>query len=192
MYASAERLILVRHAMPELEPAVPAHQWQLGGAGRAAARALGPLVAGPGYYVASDEPKAVQTVRELTGRPDVATDPGFREVRRPYVWSANEDYRALARAYVEGVCHDGWEPLAQVVSRFDAAVDRHAALAAAQDRPLVVGTHGLAPTVWLASRLALAPSPAEFWAALQFPDVIDVDLAAGTATRRRRGVHHGQ
>ncbi len=70
------------------------------------------------------------------------------------------------------------------VDRFDAAVARHAALAAAGNQILVIGTHGLAPTVWLASRVSLDPDPAHFWAALRFPDVIDVDLAGGTASRR--------
>jgi hypothetical protein len=39
-------VILVRHAMPEVRPEVPAERWELGEAGRAAARACGdtPLV----------------------------------------------------------------------------------------------------------------------------------------------------
>lgn len=41
----------------------------------------------------------------MSGDVDVATDPGFGEVRRPHVWSGNDDYRAPARAYVDGV-HD--------------------------------------------------------------------------------------
>lgn len=50
-------LILVRHAMPELRPDVPAERWQLGDEGRAAARALADaLHLGPAHYVASDEP----------------------------------------------------------------------------------------------------------------------------------------
>jgi broad specificity phosphatase PhoE len=179
-----ERLILVRHAMPELDPAVPAEHWRLGPEGRAAARSLRPLFTEPAYYVASDEPKAMETLQEIAGFPEVTTDPGFGEVRRPHVWSDDHDYRAAARAYVEGVCHPGWEPHAQVVNRFDAAVARHAALASASNRILVIGTHGLAPTVWLASRVPLDPDPARFWAALRFPDVIDFDLAGCGVSRR--------
>jgi len=178
----AGRLVLVRHAMPELDPAVPSTWRRLGEAGRAAARALRPLLPGSAYHVASDEPKAVQTLRELAGHHDVATDPGFAEVHHRYVWAADHGYRALAYAYLEGVCHEGWEPHALVAARFDAAVVRHAA--AAGDRMLVVGTHGLAPTVWLASRMRVEPSPARFWAALRWPELIDVALTAGTASRR--------
>ena len=83
---------------------------------------------------------------------------------------------------MEGVCHDGWEPHEQVAARFDAAVSRHAKLAAARNLPLVIGTHGLAPTVWLAHRRLLG-DPAQFWEDLRFPDLIEVDLAAATASR---------
>jgi broad specificity phosphatase PhoE len=179
-----ERLILVRHAMPELDPAVPAERWRLGADGRAAARSLRPVMPERAYYVTSDEPKAAETLQEIAGLPEIATDPGFGEVRRPHVWSDDYDYRAIARAYLEGVRHAGWEAHAEVVNRFDAAVARHAGLAAARNEILVIGTHGLAPTVWLASRVPLDPDPARFWAALRFPDIIDVDLAGGTAARR--------
>ena len=86
---------------------------------------------------------------------------------------------------MEGACHDGWEPHEEVIDRFDTAVARHTILAAACNRTLIIGTHGIALTIWLASRYSLHPSPAQFWAALRFPDIIDVDRAAGTAYRRR-------
>jgi broad specificity phosphatase PhoE len=175
------RVILVRHAMPRIDPSIDAERWHLGEAGRAAARALRPLIPQPAYYVASPEPKAAQTVLELAGDADVATDAGFAEVRRPHVWSAEADYRALARAYVEGAGHAGWEPHGEVAARFEQAVARH--LAAAGPAVLVIGTHGLAPTVWLASRFTLEPSPGAFWAALEFPDLIDVDPVTGSVQR---------
>jgi hypothetical protein len=177
------RLVLVRHAMPVIDPAVPAEQWQLGPDGRGAARDLRPLVAGSTYYVAGTEPKIVQTLQEISGHPDVTTDDGLVEVRRPHVWSDNTTYRSLARSYVEGDLPDGWEPHNQVVRRFDDAVVRHAATAATQARTLIVGTGGLAPTIWLASRYHLEPDPAQFWAALRYPDLIEVDLLHGVVRR---------
>ncbi|MGW1734726.1 histidine phosphatase family protein [Streptomyces sp. NPDC001999] len=176
------RLVLVRHARPEVLPQVPAELWELDEQGRAAARALASLVPDASYHVSSDEPKALQTVQELSGGREVAAEPGFREVRRPHRWA--DDYRLRARAYVDGLQQDGWEPHAQVVARFDAAVSRHARIAAARRQTLVVGTHGLAPIVWLASRLCLHPTPGHFWASLAFPDLIDVDLGAKRAERR--------
>jgi hypothetical protein len=177
------RLMLVRHAMPVVEPAVPAEQWQLGAVGRAAARDLRPSIVGPAWYVASIEPKVVEALQEIAGHTGVTTDAGLDEVRRPHVWSENSTYRNTARSYVEGALPEGWEPHDQVVRRFDDAVVRHAAQAAAQARTLIVGTGGLAPTIWLASRYHLAPDPAQFWDALRYPDVIEVDLRDGTVRR---------
>jgi broad specificity phosphatase PhoE len=181
---AGNRLILIRHAMPEVDPAVPAGQWHLGAGGRAAARALRPLVSGPADHVASTEPKAQQTLQELAGRPVVEADARFAEVRRPRVWSDGDSYRARAHDYVRGRRLDGWEPHEDVVARFEAAVVHHAATAAARGRTLVVGTHGLAATLWLAGRFPLAPDPAGFWQSLRFPELIDIDLRTGELTRR--------
>jgi broad specificity phosphatase PhoE len=182
MHDATARLVLVRHAMPAVLPDVPAECWELDEQGRAASRALAGAVPDSSYYVSSDEPKAFQTVYEMSGGREVVAESDFREVRRPHRWS--DDYRDQARAYVAGICPDGWEPRAQVVARFDAALSRHARTAAARQQTLVIGTHGLAPTVWLASRLPLQPSPGDFWASLEFPDLIDVDLATERAERR--------
>jgi len=164
--------------MPQIDPSVSAERWQLGDAGRAAAGALRPLIPRPAHYVASPEPKAVQTLQELAGEAEIATDPGFAEVRRPYV---EVDYRTLARAYVEGTGHAGWEPHDEVATRFEEAIARHTG--AARSTILVIGTHGLALTVWLGRRFPLEPSAGAFWAALGFPDLIDVDLANGAVRR---------
>lgn len=177
-----DRLILVRHAMPIVQPDVPSDEWQLGDEGRRDARSLRSKLHEDAYFVASDEPKAIQTLEELANNAGASIDPGFREVRRPHFWS--DDYRAVARSYIEGVRLPGWEDHDRVAERFAAAVARHAILAAASGRALVIGTHGLASTVWLASIMRLDPSPAEFWEDLRFPDLIDVDLAHGMATRR--------
>jgi broad specificity phosphatase PhoE len=161
--------------MPAADAAVPARRWHLSPQGRAAARALR-LPAGDGTrLVASDEPKAEQTLIEATGHAVVATDPGFGEVRRPAEWTP--DHREKAHAYVSGTVHHGWEPHAAVAERFDDAVARHAT-----SGTLIVATHGMAMTVWLASRVAV--DAGSFWSRLRFPDIVDVDLAAATATRR--------
>jgi broad specificity phosphatase PhoE len=179
-------LILIRHAMPEIDPQTPSKLWHLGDQGRTAARALRPQLTQPAYYVASTEPKAVETLQEITGDLNVSTDPGFAEVHRPHRWSDDHDYRTAARAYLEGARHDGWEPHQEVIDRFDAAAARHAVLAAACNQTLIIGTHGIAATIWLASKYSLRPSPARFWEALRFPDIIDVDRTGGMVSRRPR------
>lgn len=120
-----------------------------------------------------------QRCRECRRRGGNWAEPGLREVRRPAGWSGN--YRALARAYTAGALPDGWEPQAAVTARFEHAVSGHARIAAAREQSLIAGTHGLALTVWLASRMPLTPDPAAFWAALQFPDLIEVNVSARTA-----------
>jgi broad specificity phosphatase PhoE len=176
----AGRIFLVRHARPVVDPDVPAGLWELTTEGQAAARVLGPL-AGPGYYVASDEPKALRTVQEMAAGQPVAPEPGLREVSRPGSWSA--DYHQQARGYLGGAGPGGWEPPAQVIARFEAAVARHARAATARQQVLIAGTHGLAATLWLASRMRLEPSPAGFWASLRFPELIEVDLGTGQVRR---------
>ena len=168
-------LMLLRHAMPDAVEEVAPRDWRLSDDGRAAARALRVLLPADALLLASDEPKALETVREASGGAAVLADPGFGEVNRPVEWVS--DHRARARAYVEGTPHDGWEPRQDVAARFEAAVRRHTTTG----RTLVIGTHGMAATVWLATRTTIDPGP--YWEGLCFPDLIAVDLVAGTAAR---------
>jgi hypothetical protein len=177
-----ERVIVVRHAMPTVDPQVPAEEWQLAQESRVAARLMRLHVCHPAYYVASTEPKAAQTMQEIAGAQRVVRDAGLAEVHRPHVWFTDEGYQEAAESYARGGCPDGWEPRDEVIGRFDAAVVRHAAAAAEQNRTLVIGTHGLAPTVWMASRYRLATDPARFWADLRFPDIVEIDLREQTVT----------
>ena len=179
-----DRLILIRHAMPHVDADVPPHRWQLGAEGRAAATALRTAVPDPAYLVASDEPKAVETMRELAGHRDIPMDQGFAEVRRRKFWTTDEEYRDLARSYLDGVEHPAWEGHQAVVDRFDAALARNAARAAEVGRALVIGTHGMAMTLWLASRKLIDTTNTAFWEALRFPDLVDVNLENGRATVR--------
>jgi broad specificity phosphatase PhoE len=150
--------------MPAASAEVAAREWPLTAEGEAAAARLR-LPAGA-VLAASDERKAAHTVELACPGAKVRIDADFGEVRRPGEWV--DDHRERARAYVEGERHPGWEPHEQVVARFEAAVGR----CAAPGRVLVVGTHGMAATLWVASRRLI--DPGAFWAALGFPDVIEV------------------
>ena len=147
--------------MPIALPAVPPEHWSLSDEGRAAARRLIALLPTDAAFVASDEAKAAQTL------PSAQLDARFREVRRRETFS--DDFAVARRSYVEGVALPGWEPHAAVVARFSAGL-------ASYGRPLVVVTHGMAMTVWLAARIGLA-DPGAFWAGLRFPDALGVDVA---------------
>jgi broad specificity phosphatase PhoE len=172
----APGVLLVRHAMPAARADIAARDWPLSAEGLAAARRLR-LPTGASL-VASDEPKAAQTLRAACPGAEILADAGFGEVRRPGEWDG--DHRARARAYVEGARHAGWEPQEQVVARFEAAIARHAT----PGRLLIVGTHGMALTLWLALR-----DPGPFWAALRFPDLIDPRLAQTSAPTMTEARH---
>ena len=161
------QVVLVRHAMPEPQPDVPARRWRLGDDGRAAARALAGALPRAPLTLTSDEPKAQQTAQELFAicGGTLAVDARFAETRRPHVWDVN--FRELVRQYVSGRRHRGWEPHDAVVGRFDAAV--RAGLGASQGAPLVVVSHGQALTLWLRGVGAIYDAPG-FWAELAFPD----------------------
>lgn len=169
-------LILVRHAMPVVDPETPPADWVLSDEGRVAARQLAPILPAEPYLVASGEPKAWQTIE---GAGQVTIDVRFGEVVR-HGEGFGGDFRTPRRAYVDGADHPGWEPRATVTRRFDAAVGDH--LVAAAGRPLVVASHGMAMTVWLTSRIGL-DDPGAFWAELRFPDAVLVDLDAGRVSR---------
>jgi broad specificity phosphatase PhoE len=163
--------------MPDFSPETPASEWLLSDAGHAEARLLADVLPGGSRLVASDEPKAWQTL-EPAGH--VTRDLRFNEVWRTEPWDGN--WRQLRRAYVEGADHPGWEPRSRVAARFGTALSEH--LDAAGGRPLVVATHGMAMTIWLTARIAL-PDPGAFWAGLRFPDAHRVNLQAGTIARLR-------
>lgn len=166
---------VVRHAEPAVLPEVPPDRWRLTPAGAAAAAALATALPADAYLVASPEPKARQTL-EPAG--PVTTDPRLAEVHRDEPYGG--DFRARRAAYVGGTDHPAWERRDGVAARFAAAVAAHRVRAA--DRPLVVGSHGMALTVWLATVVDL-PDPAAFWAALRFPDLLLVDSATRTVRR---------
>jgi broad specificity phosphatase PhoE len=161
------QVVLVRHAMPVMEPDVPAERWRLGDDGRAAARDLAAALPRAPFAVTSDEPKAQQTAQEVVAvcGGTVTVDARVAETRRPHAW--DEHFAERARQFVAGRRHDGWEPQHAVIARFDAAVRE--ALDASNGAPVVVVTHGQALTLWLQS-IGAVDDAARFWSELAFPD----------------------
>jgi len=162
-------LFLVRHAMPGFGPDVPPQEWQLDAAGRLGAESLRNVLPPDALLVSSLEPKARQTLEPVG---PVVTDVRFNEVRRdePY----HGEFRARRQAYIVGTDHPGWEPRRDVVARFATGIQFwHTRVGT---RPLVIATHGMAMTLWLAAAVGM-PDPADFWAQLRLPDVFHVNLA---------------
>lgn len=169
---------VVRHAMPvadlEQEPA----RWHLSAEGRRTAAALVRRLPAAALLVASDEPKAWQTLDPAGDGQKVSKDARLREVRREEAFS--DDFHVARRSYVDGDDHAGWENRRAVAARVQSAVDDYQV--AAGDRPLVVAGHGMALTVWITAAMGLS-DPGAFWAALRFPDLLVLDPPAGEIRR---------
>lgn len=181
---SPDEFIVIRHALPDLDPQVPPDQWHLGDAGRAAARRLATILPTRPYLVASEEPKAIETLDEAatdiaaTTITEVFTEPDFGEVRRPHQWLEPDAHRHQVTAWLTGTPLPGWEPLTDVAMRFEEAVERHAEVADHQ-ATLVVGTHGMAFSAWLSARV-LIPDAATFHATLRYPDAYSINMLTST------------
>jgi broad specificity phosphatase PhoE len=164
--------------MPLMQPEVPADLWRLGDDGRAAARELAGALPHAPLVVTSDEPKAQQTAEEVVAvcAGTVTVDARVAETRRPHAWDAN--FSELARQFVAGRHHVGWEAQYAIVRRFDAAVRE--TLGASYKAPVVVVTHGQALTLWLRSVGAVDDAP-RFWSELTFPDawMVTVEWSQG-------------
>lgn len=175
----AGRIILVRHAMPEVERGVSSRSWRLGESAKEdcvlLAHAL-PSHLAPTVYC-SDQPKVVETAAVIALRRglSVVQDARFAEVDQGDRW-IEEDYRGVAARYLSGFDEPGWEPRDQVVARFGAGIA--GVCSRRQGGDTVVVSHGLALSLWLASVTGI--ELVTFWRDLSFPDAWAVDPEAGT------------
>ncbi len=173
-------VILVRHALPAIERGVSSTLWRLGESALEDCVLLAhglPGQLGPKVFT-SNQPKVVQTAGVIALRRglEVVKDSRLREVEQNHTWI--EDYRAAAVDYLKHGPRGeaaGWEPHDRVVERFGAGVEH--AIEANGDSPgdVLVVNHGLAMSLWLASRVEIPL--AEWWRDLTLPDAWRVDLA---------------
>lgn len=179
------RVLLVRHAMPVVEPGTDPAGWTLSAAGEAAAAALRPRLPADARLVSSPEPKAVQTITGATGLLPV-TDARFGEVRRPA--EPQDGWRAARHAWVSGAHDDrhlGWETFAEAGQRFAAGVADYSTRSGTDVDTVVIGTHGMVLTAWLVSIGFWQPGEpaAQRWATLECPDVVEVTFPEDPTVR---------
>jgi broad specificity phosphatase PhoE len=166
------RLILVRHAAPEIDPDHAAANWPLSFEGRAAATALAAELAAydPSVVVTSQLPKAFETGRILAehlGIP-VRTGADLHELERRYVpWLGSREFAAkvadsMARPD-ERVF--GEESASGARLRFERALD--AALEAHPHETVVIVTHGTVMALYVAARAGA--DPFAVWSGLGMP-----------------------
>jgi broad specificity phosphatase PhoE len=136
---------------------------------------LGTRLPADGIWVASDEVKAYETLLcARSGATEVRQDARFGEVQRAEPF--DDDFRSRRRGWVEGRLDDRqaeWESASDAAARFDATVNDYLELG----RPLVIGSHGMVITAWLVRIGVVAPGrvAGDFWDALEFPDLIEID-----------------
>lgn len=182
--ATADRLILVKHALPAIVDGVRARDWALSAEGR---RRCGPLAealrihAPSGTIFSSDEPKAVETaalIAAALGLP-TAIDAGLAEHRRGAVRMLDETawQAAIARLFEHpDRLEYGEETGDQARLRFEAAVRR---ILASRERPggaCVCVAHGTVISLFTAA-LTGADGLA-LWKRLALPSFVALERGA--------------
>lgn len=169
------RIVLIRHAMPQMEEGVPAADWKLSPQGAAAATALAARLTRFAFtaIACSHEPKAVETasaIAQVLELP-VAIDEAFAETQRRTVgWLSRAEIDAGVRRLLENPSEIvyGEESADAAYTRFAAAVGR---LLENASSDIAVVTHGTVLSVY-ASRVAPIADVFAFWKSLKLPDAI--------------------
>jgi broad specificity phosphatase PhoE len=173
------RIVLIRHALPRIDPAMRAADWPLSSEGVAAAAQLAGRLESFGFaeIASSPELKAVETASAIAQHLGVPMriDDGFAEHHRASAGflprEAFEDgIRRLFRQPAEAVFGD--ETADAAYQRFVASIDRHRLANAVGD--LAVVTHGTVLTLY-ACRTTPLPEPFAFWKSLRLPDAIVIE-----------------
>jgi broad specificity phosphatase PhoE len=175
------RLLLVRHAEPEIDVAVPSAAWPLTARGIASTERLATTVAefAPTRVISSPEVKAVETGRVVAtalGLPLEVNDHFAEHGAGPDQFIPDyREFRAMVRRFFDEpealVFRD--ESCQAAAARFDSGV---LDLAGRPDDIPIVITHGRIMSSWLAN--VSGGTAWDIWTALRMPDLIEVDLDA--------------
>ncbi len=174
-------LILVKHAVPEVDPAKPPAQWELGVPGVDASRRLAAHLrdSGVDLVVSSVEPKAAETGRIVADVLDLPWQTGhdLHEHVRPEAGMLEQaDFEAALRRFFdtpEAVVF-GAESADTAFARFDAAVE--ALCRVHKDKRLCIVAHGTVISLYLARRCDV--NAFATWKALGLPSYVVVDRKA--------------
>lgn len=170
-------LILVKHALPLVEPAIPAAEWRLSPLGRERCASLADWLRSylPFAIFTSQEPKASET-GQLTARllniPCQAR-PGLHEHVRPQAGLlSHSEFQASVRSLFEQPAQVvyGSESANQACARFSKTVDLLLQESAARPGGLVIVAHGTVISLFSAMRASLPPYP--LWQSLGLPSAV--------------------
>jgi broad specificity phosphatase PhoE len=173
------RIVLIRHAMPQIEEGVPSADWKLSPEGVAAATTLAAQLTrfALAQIVSSAEPKALGTATAIAKvlKLPVEIDDGFAETQRRTVgFLPREEIDAGIRRLFERPSEIvyGEESADDAYIRFAAAIERQRGA-----RDIAVVTHGTILSIY-ASRVAPLDDVFAFWKSLKLPDAILLDGAS--------------
>lgn len=176
---ATQRLWLIRHAAPQIDPNVPAAQWRLSDEGQHACAELAERLRGQpiNTLIASHEPKAQHTAAILAahlGLPWRSAD-GLHEHERDQVgFLAPEQFQAAITALLTRP-HEptfGRETGEQARQRFERAILREHAAQPTND--LAIVAHGTVITLLVAAHQPI--DAVAFWRSLRMPDIITLSL----------------
>jgi broad specificity phosphatase PhoE len=172
-------LILVKHALPDIMPTLPARQWHLSEVGRAQCALLAEQLApyAPAVLVSSVEPKAFETAHLVAHRMHtrVQTVDGLHEHDRSGTpWLGPEAFGEAVATFFHRPAElvMGCETAHQTSQRFGramaAVLHRHA------EQNVIVFTHGTVLSLFVAYATGL--EPLTLWQRLGLPSFVVLTL----------------
>jgi broad specificity phosphatase PhoE len=172
------KLLLAKHALPEIEPERPSREWRLSAEGRAQCVWLADRFAEAGVsrVLSSAEPKAVETAQIAAQRIGLAPliGEGLHENDRTGLAFLGADSlrrRMIAFFDAPDQLVIGAESARAAQARFSAAVEF--AIAQSAGETLAIVAHGTVITLLVAHHNAI--DPFAFWESLTLPAVVILD-----------------
>ncbi len=180
MEPGLSNLILVRHSIPEVDPAVPSFQWHLSDEGRRRCLQLAENLETYTIKIifTSPENKAQETARILASQLDnvpVAVHEGLREHDRRNVGWVGDGFDEMLRKFYEHPTEKvfGLETALQASERIEKAIADCWKQGTGYD--MVIVSHGTVMSLYV-SRVVRGVTPFEFWKQLKMPTAIVMNM----------------
>ena len=168
-------LILVKHALPEIIPTLPANQWHLSEVGRTQCALLADQLAtyAPAALVSSLEPKALETAHLVAQRMHTSVQivDGLHEHERSNTpWLSSEEFDRAVAAFFHRPAELvlGCETAQQASERFAKTIAEVTSRYAEQN--VVVFTHGTVLSLYVARATGIEPFA--LWKRLGLPSFV--------------------
>ena len=175
------RLVLIRHARPEIDTGVPPSAWRLSDAGIADTTEFATTTSDLKItrIVASHEPKASQTAAVLSQELNIpwSSAPGLHEHERDKMqWLGEADWNELLREFFANPDRVvfGRESAADARARFAAAVDGIVSAREMSADRLAIVAHGTVISLYAAD--ILGRDPYALWRSLGMPGSIELNI----------------